>query len=303
MNELYPPAVSCPSAGSCSAAGSYYDNSTGLQGLLLTEAAASWATGVEALPANPPSNGVPGPGFLNSVSCASPGNCGALVTGENLLTESAGSWATGMEPSLPANAAAGSAGLLYSVSCGAAGNCSAVGQYGDNAGREGGLLIGGYPALVTLNIAKNGTGSGFVSSGTVSSAPAAIDCGQTCSASFDAGSSPTLTATPSRDSRFSGWSGGGCGSGITCQPNTGISKQTVTATFGLLPQCVVPKLQRKPLRAAKTAIRTHNCALGKIKYATSRTIKKGHVISQKPKHGRRLQHGAKVSLLVSKGKR
>jgi beta-lactam-binding protein with PASTA domain len=30
-------------------------------------------------------------------------------------------------------------------------------------------------------------------------------------------------------------------------------------------------------------------------------VKKGHVISQKPKPGRRLKHGAKVNLVVSRG--
>jgi eukaryotic-like serine/threonine-protein kinase len=65
----------------------------------------------------------------------------------------------------------------------------------------------------------------------------------------------------------------------------------------------VPKLKGKTLRSARRAIRTRNCTVGDIGHATSRTIKRGRVISQKPKQGKRLQHGAKVSLLVSKGKR
>ncbi|HEY1514434.1 MAG TPA: PASTA domain-containing protein, partial [Gaiellaceae bacterium] len=66
--------------------------------------------------------------------------------------------------------------------------------------------------------------------------------------------------------------------------------------------CVVPKVKGKTLKKAKRAIRAHACTVGTVKRATSRTVKKGHVISQKPKPGRRLRHGAKVNLVVSKGR-
>jgi serine/threonine-protein kinase len=65
---------------------------------------------------------------------------------------------------------------------------------------------------------------------------------------------------------------------------------------------VVPKVKGKTLSAAKRSIKSHACSVGKIKRATSMTVKKGHVISQKPRPGRRLKHGAKVNLVVSKGK-
>ena len=172
-------------------------------------------------------------GFLNSISCASPGNCGALVAGEHLLTETADSWSTGVDPPLPAN---GVGGLLYSVSCDPAGDCSAVGEYTDTSGDGPGLLIGGRPAKVKVDISEAGTGTG-----TVSSAPSGIDCGSTCSASFDAGTSLTLTATPSPGSGFIGWSGGGCTGTGTCQVNTGISEQAITARFSLPVKVVVSK--------------------------------------------------------------
>src|SRR5262249_20863986 len=43
--------------------------------------------------------------------------------------------------------------------------------------------------------------------GTVSSNPAGIGCGATCSAAFDFGSTVTLTATPSNGSKFVRWTG------------------------------------------------------------------------------------------------
>jgi hypothetical protein len=128
--------VSCSSAGNCGAVGRYLDTSGHWQGLLLTETAGVWSTGVEAdLPAN--SNGVDS---LTSISCSSPGNCSAVGLYQDtsvpwpnsphrglLLTETAGSWAPGVEVALPA----GAYGLweFGSVSCGAAGDCSAVGTY------------------------------------------------------------------------------------------------------------------------------------------------------------------------------
>jgi outer membrane protein OmpA-like peptidoglycan-associated protein len=139
--------VSCASAGDCIAVGSYEDGSGYAQGLLLTETSGSWATGVEAtLPANAGSS----PNVsLNSVSCASAGNCTAvgryIDSSDNaqglLLTETSGSWATGVETTLPADAGSNSNVYLSSVSCASAGNCTAVGRYLDSSGDAQGLLL------------------------------------------------------------------------------------------------------------------------------------------------------------------
>src|SRR5207245_689349 len=132
----------------CSAVGYYTDSSNHRQGLLLSETAGTWAPGVEAsLPANAGSD----PGvFLNSVSCASAGNCSAVgdytdSSGHRqgvLLSETAGTWAPGVDAVPPAGAATDPSVGLASVSCAAAGNCSAVGDY--HAGRphhQQGLLL------------------------------------------------------------------------------------------------------------------------------------------------------------------
>ena len=54
----------------------------------------------------------------------------------------------------------------------------------------------------TLGVERAGTGAGVVRT-----APAGVDCGATCSATFDAGTTLTLTALPDVDSVFSGWTG------------------------------------------------------------------------------------------------
>ena len=77
-----------------------------------------------------------------------------------------------------------------------------------------------------LTVAKSGTGTG-----TVTSSPAGIDCGATCSASYDSGTVVTLTASPAGGATFTGWSGGGCSGTGAC--NVAVTAATtVTATFG-----------------------------------------------------------------------
>jgi hypothetical protein len=81
-----------------------------------------------------------------------------------------------------------------------------------------------------LTVAKSGAGGG-----TVTSSPAGINCGGTCSASFASGTSVTLTAAPAVDSTFAGWSGGGCSGTGSCTVSV-TSAIAVTATFTLQPQ-------------------------------------------------------------------
>jgi uncharacterized repeat protein (TIGR02543 family) len=77
-----------------------------------------------------------------------------------------------------------------------------------------------------LSVAKDGTGTG-----TVTSSPAGIDCGGTCSAVYDGGTEVTLTAAPDASSDFTGWSGDCTGTG-TCVVTMDAAK-SVTATFTL----------------------------------------------------------------------
>jgi serine protease len=63
----------------------------------------------------------------------------------------------------------------------------------------------------TLTVVSSGTGTGVVTS-----APSGISCGTTCSASFPAGTSVTLTAAPNSGFTFGSWSGCDSTSGPTC---------------------------------------------------------------------------------------
>jgi hypothetical protein len=144
-------ALSCPSPGNCSAVGNYRDGAGTEQGLLLSESAGVWGTGVEvSLPANASSP----PGLsvrLDRLSCPSPGNCTAVGTysdiSENargfLVSETAGTWsAAPVSPSLPANAASNPEDEMRmgGVSCISVGNCTVVGDYTDSSGHTDGFI-------------------------------------------------------------------------------------------------------------------------------------------------------------------
>jgi len=85
---------------------------------------------------------------------------------------------------------------------------------------------GGGTTSHTLAVARAGTGSG-----TVTSTPSGIACGATCSASFPAGTSVTLTAAPASGSIFTGWSGACTGTGACVASMT--AARSVTATFAV----------------------------------------------------------------------
>ena len=78
------------------------------------------------------------------------------------------------------------------------------------------------------------------------------------------------------------------------------STPTANLTDDALASCVVPKLKGLKLRGARSALDAQRCKLGKVTKAHSTKAKKGRVLSQSKKAGRRLAIGAKVSLRVGK---
>ena len=144
----------------------------------------------------------------------------------------------------------------------------------------------------TLTVSKAGSGSG-----TVTSSPAGIDCGATCSHVYDFGTSVALTVSRKSPSTSVRWSGACSGAGA-CTVSMG-TERSVTAILTRI-KCVVPNVRGKTLAAARSAIKKGHCKVGKITRAFS-TAKKGRVISQRPKARRTLPAGTAVALKISRG--
>jgi uncharacterized repeat protein (TIGR02543 family) len=82
----------------------------------------------------------------------------------------------------------------------------------------------------TLTVTKAGTGAG-----TVTSSPAGINCGGTCSAAFTYGTGVTLTASPANGSTFAGWSGACTGTGVcNVTLNTNQAVQALFTASGVM---------------------------------------------------------------------
>jgi hypothetical protein len=130
--------VSCASAGNCSAGGQYTDRSRHLQGFVVKEVGGTWRQ-AEEVPGTAALN--KDDGWINSVSCTSPGNCsaGGAYTDRSrnlqgfVVSELNGVWQPAEEvPGMPTLNKGGHAGM-NSVSCASSGNCSAGGQYTDRS--------------------------------------------------------------------------------------------------------------------------------------------------------------------------
>ena len=115
------------------------------------------------------------------------------------------------------------------VACGpvASGTGSTGGASIDAGPDTDGGIDGGRPIQqFGLRIGVNGQGA-------IQSTPAGIDCGQVCAASFDEGTSVSLTAAPSSGFRFGGW-GGACSGPGGCTVTMKAETQ-VWATFVAIP--------------------------------------------------------------------
>jgi hypothetical protein len=165
--EAQADAISCPTAGNCSAVGSYTDASGNVQAFAASEVNGTWQKAAE----------LPGIGTLNagghvqlwSLSCPAAGDCGTggyYTDGSGhqqafVASEVNGTWSNAAElPGSAALNAGGDAGVI-SVSCPSAGNCTAGGYYADAGVRTQALVAsesGGswltaveVPGTATLN--------------------------------------------------------------------------------------------------------------------------------------------------------
>ena len=68
------------------------------------------------------------------------------------------------------------------------------------------------------------------------------------------------------------------------------------------PACVVPRLVGKPLALAKMLVAHAGCRVAPLRWAYSARVRKGSVVAQRQRAGSRLVRGARVSLVVSRGR-
>jgi hypothetical protein len=159
--------VSCASAGSCSAGGNYTDSHNHSQAFVVSEVGGAWGKAVE-VPGSATLN-AGGSAVVNSVSCASAGNCsaGGLYADSShdgeafVVNEANGTWGRAVEVPGSASLNTGGDAQIYSVSCGSAGNCSAGGIYAVSSGASEAFIVsevGGtwgkaveVPGTATLN--------------------------------------------------------------------------------------------------------------------------------------------------------
>ena len=134
--------ISCSSAGTCTAAGSYTDASGNNQLMAATEASGVWAQAAEV---SAPSNAGSNPdAYFSGISCSSAGNCTAAGSYSDssghaqamTATETSGSWAQATEVAAPANAGSDPAAYFFGISCSSTAYCTASGEYTDTSSSE-----------------------------------------------------------------------------------------------------------------------------------------------------------------------
>ena len=149
----------------------------------------------------------PGVAVVTSTGLVSPNgtDCGNSLITATVKTDSSAGGRT-------------SSGALITGSMTANVTCAAGGGAGGGGG--GG---GGGSEIITVDFSGAG-------SGTISSTPVGLGCASQCAGSFPAGTSLTLTATPSAGSTFGGWVGCDSASGQSCSVLLN-NNRVVTVTF------------------------------------------------------------------------
>ncbi len=138
--------------------------------------------------------------------------------GINCGSDCAENYTSGTSVTLTAAAATGSTFAGWSGACSGTGTCTVS----MTAARS--VTATFNSVSYALSVSKGGLGTG-----TVTSSPAGISCGSTCSANYASGTSVTLTAAAAAGSTFAGWSGACSGTG-NCTVSMSAAR-SVTATF------------------------------------------------------------------------
>jgi Divergent InlB B-repeat domain/Abnormal spindle-like microcephaly-assoc'd, ASPM-SPD-2-Hydin len=109
-------------------------------------------------------------------------------------------------------------------------------------------VVATFNLLPVLNVTPSGNGAG-----TVTSSPAGINCGGTCSANYMPGTVVTLSQSAASGSTFTGWSGA-CSGTTTCVVTMN-GDQSVTATF-IAPDFSLSTSSPNPLNPGQSGIAT-----------------------------------------------
>ena len=126
------------------------------------------------------------------------------------------SFAPGTTVTLTATPTSGSTFAGWSGACSGTGGCSVAMDRASS-------VTATFDSSATISVSTIGNGR-------VTSAPAGIDCGTSCSASFPTGSSVVLTALPAAGNVLRAWSGACTGTATSCTLSARGSLST-TATF------------------------------------------------------------------------
>jgi hypothetical protein len=91
---------------------------------------------------------------------------------------------------------------------------------------------------------------------------------------------------------------------VTASNVAGRASATSAATpvVPLSVRCKVPRLKGKTVAKARTLLRRAHCALGRVSHARSR-LRRGLIVSQRPRAGAARPRGTKVGVVVSLGRR
>lgn len=159
---------------------------------------------------------------MESLTVATAGSGTGVVTssptGINCPTTCTANFAQNTKVTLTATAASNSVFSGWSGACSGTAPCSLTLAAAENVSATF------NPGTESLTVTTAGSGSGVVTS-----SPAGINCPTTCAASFPQNTAITLTATPTNNDSFSGWSGA-CTGTATCSL-TLTAPASVTATF------------------------------------------------------------------------
>jgi serine protease len=148
------------------------------------------------------------------------GNITSSPAGINCGSTCSALFNSGTAVTLTATPASGYTFTGWTGDCSGAGACTLTMTSNKNVGAS----FAQSPYLLSITNPGNGN---------ITSSPAGINCGSTCSAPFNSGTAVTLTATPASGFTFTGWTGDCSGAGACTLTMT--SNKNVGASFALIP--------------------------------------------------------------------